>query len=63
LRDLCPVTKVRISHPVFCRLAGENRHPQVFEIPGFRVALPRTGDPGLPGMTFVLRCEFLERHT
>jgi hypothetical protein len=31
------------NHPVVCRHTGEGRYPEGFEIPGFRVALPRTG--------------------
>ena len=27
---------------MFFSHAGENRHPELFETPGFRVALPRT---------------------
>jgi hypothetical protein len=40
--------------------ARENGHPEVFEIPGFRVALAIAS---LPGMTIELCCELLSHHT
>jgi hypothetical protein len=45
---------------MFCRHAGENRHPEVFENPGFRVALAIAS---LPGMTIELCCELLFHYT
>jgi hypothetical protein len=39
------------------RHAGQNRHPEVFEIPGFRVA---PAIASLPGMTIEFCCGFSE---
>jgi hypothetical protein len=44
----------------FPGMTAKARHPEVFEIPGFRVALAIAS---LPGMTFELRCEFLGGNT
>jgi hypothetical protein len=43
---------------MFGRHAGANRHPEVFENPGFRVALAIAS---LPGMTIELCCKLLKR--
>jgi hypothetical protein len=45
---------------MFCRHAGENRHPETFENPGFRVALAIAS---LPGMTFEICSELLFHDT
>jgi hypothetical protein len=45
---------------MFGRHAGANRHPEVFENPGFRVALAIAS---LPGMTIELCCELLFHDT
>jgi len=44
---------------VFCRHAGENRHPEVFENSGF-LAAPAIAS--LPGMTFEFIADFLARN-
>ena len=56
----CPVSEVHFNKSFgFYRHAGENRHPEVFEIPGFQVALATAS---LPGMTIELCKELLRHH-
>jgi hypothetical protein len=45
---------------VFYRHAGENRHPEGFEFPGFRVA---PAIASLPGMTIMFFCELRGQRT
>ena len=53
----CPRNSFKKSC-VFYRHAGENRHAEGFENPGFRVAPPRPA-PGLPEMTIRFCLELL----
>ena len=51
-----------MSHSDLRRHTGESRYPEVFQIPGFRLALPRTMIR-LAGMTPELFSELQSQHT